>query len=288
MRPVGGLHSRLYASRSKYRLQRLLLTPSVRVVALVAAVSAASATAGAALLFWARSDGRLESGVSDAISEIMAQPEFTVTGVSLRGASAHLEREIGALLPAEFPVSAFSIDVKKIKRSIERLNVVESASVLIDPNGRIEISVVERSPVLIWRNGARLSLLGDGGMVIGETWNRNDYPALRLVAGTGADRAMSEALELYAALKPVGGMVRGLVRVGERRWDIVLDRSRRVLLPEDGPVQAANRLMELDRVDRILSREIALVDLRVPGRVKVRLTESGLQAMRADGASTVR
>ncbi len=288
MRPLGGFRPRPHASRSKYRIQRLLLTPSVRVVALVAAVSAASATAGAALLFWARSDGSLESRVSDAIGEIMAQPELTVTGVSLRGASAHLEREIGSLLPAEFPASAFSIDVKEIKRSIESLNVVESASVLIDPDGRIEISVVERSPVLIWRNGARLSLLGDGGLVIGETWNRNDYPALRLVAGTGADRAMSEALELYAALEPVGSAVRGLVRVGERRWDIVLDRSRRVLLPEDGPVQAANRLMELDRVDRILSREIALVDLRVSGRVKVRLTASGRRAMQSGEVSVVR
>lgn len=286
MRPVGGFRPRTHASRSKYRLQRLLLTPSVRVAALVTAVSAASATA--AFLLWESSDGRIANGVSTALSEIMAQPEFMVTGVSLRGASAHLEREIGALLPADFPASAFSIDVKKIKRSIESLNVIESASVLIDPNGRIEISVVERSPVLIWRNGARLSLLGDGGLVIGETWNRNDYPALRLVAGTGADRAMSEALELYAALEPAGGAVRGLVRVGERRWDVVLDRSRRVLLPEDGSVQAANRLMELDRVDRILSREIAIVDLRVPGRMKVRLTASGMQAMQAGEVSMVR
>ena len=286
MRSVGGFRSRQHASRSKYRLQRLLLTPSVRVAALVAAVSAASAAA--AFLLWERGDGRIASGVSAAIEEIMARPEFTVTGVSLHGASAHVEREIGALLPADFPESAFSVDVTEIKRSVESLNVIESASVLIDPNGRIEISVVERSPVLIWRNGARLSLLGDGGLVIGETWNRNDYPALRLVAGAGADRAMREALELYAALEPVGGAVRGLVRVGERRWDVILDRSQRVLLPEDGSVQAANRLMELDRVDRILSREIAVVDLRVPGRMKVRLTASGAQAMQAGEVSVVR
>ena len=286
MRPVGGFRSRQHASRSKYRLQRLLLTPSVRVAALVAAVSAASAAA--AFLFWERSDGKIASGVSAAIEEIMARPEFTVTGVSLHGASAHVEREIGALLPADFPESAFSVDVTEIKRSVESLNVIESASVLIDPNGRIEISVVERSPVLIWRNGTRLSLLGDGGLVIGETWNRNDYPALRLVAGAGADRAMREALELYAALEPVGGAVRGLVRVGERRWDVILDRSQRVLLPEDGSVQAANRLMELDKVDRILSREIAVVDLRVPGRMKVRLTASGAQAMQAGEVSVVR
>lgn len=286
MRPVGGFRPRTHASRSKYLLQRLLLTPSVRVAALVAAVFAASATA--AFLLWESGDGRIANGVSAALGEIMAQPEFMVTGVSLRGASAHVEREIGALLPADFPASAFSVDVKKIKRSIESLNVIESASVLIDPNGRIEISVVERSPVLIWRNGARLSLLGDGGLVIGETWNRNDYPALRLVAGTGADRAMSEALELYAALEPAGGAVRGLVRVGERRWDVVLDRSRRVQLPEDGSVQAANRLMELDRVDRILSREIAIVDLRVPGRMKVRLTASGIQAMQVGEVPVVR
>ena len=39
---------------------------------------------------------------------------------------------------------------------------------------------------------------------------------------------MLSALAILAAAGPVTGRVRGLVFVGERRWDIVLDRSYHV------------------------------------------------------------
>ena len=45
---------------------------------------------------------------------------------------------------------------------------------------------------------------------------------------------MAEALALIRAAgrRRWKGRVRGLVRVGERRWDVVLDREQRILLPE--------------------------------------------------------
>jgi hypothetical protein len=41
-----------------------------------------------------------------------------------------------------------------------------------------------------------------------------------------------EALALVAAARPAVPRLRGLVRMGERRWDLVLDRDQRILLPE--------------------------------------------------------
>ena len=66
---------------------------------------------------------------------------------------------------------------------------------------------------------------------------------------------MSESMTLAERL-------RGLVRMGERRWDLVLDRDQRILLPEDGAVEALERVIALDEAQDILSRDILQVDLR--------------------------
>ncbi|MDZ7909564.1 MAG: cell division protein FtsQ/DivIB [Gemmobacter sp.] len=45
--------------------------------------------------------------------------------------------------------------------------------------------------------------------------------------------------------------------MGERRWDIVLDRNQRILLPAKEPVRALERLLALDKAEDLLKRDIA-------------------------------
>ena len=44
--------------------------------------------------------------------------------------------------------------------------------------------------------------------------------------------------------------------MGERRWDVVLDRDQRILLPETGPVPALERVIALDKAEHLLDRDI--------------------------------
>jgi cell division protein FtsQ len=68
--------------------------------------------------------------------------------------------------------------------------------------------------------------------------------------------------------------VHGLVRVGERRWDLVLDREQRILLPERGAVQALERVIALENAEEVLTRDVMRVDLRLAQRPTVRMSES--------------
>ena len=47
-----------------------------------------------------------------------------------------------------------------------------------------------------------------------------------------------------------------------------------ILLPESEPEQALRVLIDLDRSDKLLSRDIVAVDLRLPDRVTVRQSDS--------------
>ena len=198
-----------------------------------------------------------------------------ISGATFQGASPHTETEIRALLPTRFPVSPFDINVNELKRDVEKLPAAISASVSLNPSGYIEIVVVERAPALIWRNEFDLLLLDSDGRVIGSALRRLDHPELTLVAGPGSDTAAPEAMQIVSAAKPIAEMIRGLVRVGERRWDVVLDRSRTIMLPEKNPVVALSKIIKRNDADGILSRSISVVDLRNPERMTVRLAENG-------------
>jgi cell division protein FtsQ len=75
---------------------------------------------------------------------------------------------------------------------------------------------------------------------------------------------VAEALALFAAAGPLGDRVRGLVRVGERRWDVVLDRDQRILLPETGAVQALEQVLALDAARTCSTATSCVVDMRLP------------------------
>ena len=101
--------------------------------------------------------------------------------------------------------------------------------------------------------------------------------AITLVESARPDHR-AEALALIDAAGPILPRLRGLERVGERRWDVVLDRGQRIKLPADGALQALERAIALDRAQDMLARDIAVVDLRHAARPVVRL---GLEAQNA-------
>jgi cell division protein FtsQ len=74
--------------------------------------------------------------------------------------------------------------------------------------------------------------------------------------------------------------------VGDRRWDLVLDRDQRVLLPETGAVAALERVIALDEAQQLFARDISLIDMRIPERPTVRVTPAGIAALQQINGQT--
>ena len=269
-------------SRVKYRVQRLLLAKSFAFFRRIFVAVAGVAVIAAGVLAWGGFDLRPNDIISQIQKEVKYNPEFMIGGVIVQGASPDTEKEIHALLPTRFPVSPFDIDVKTLKQEVEELPAAASASVSMNPSGYMEVLVIEHAPALIWRNELDLRLLDAEGRIIGSAGQRLDYPELTLVAGPGSDAAAHEAIQIMSTAQPIGKMIRGLVRVGERRWDIVLDRSRKIMLPEKEPVSALAKLINRNNTDGILSRAISAIDLRNPKRMTIRLSETETETEPAD------
>jgi cell division protein FtsQ len=147
---------------------------------------------------------------------------------------------------------------------------------MIRPGGVLEVRLTERVPVAVWRSAKGLSLLDASGHRVAGLESRADRDDLPLVAGEGADRAVTEALALIDAAGPAAPRLRGLMRMGERRWDMVLDRDQRIMLPQKNPVSALERLLAMNQTQDILARDIAAIDLRDGHKPVLRLNKSAI------------
>lgn len=267
-------------SRLTYRLQRLWLTPLFRRALLRGLPVALLLAVPAAWLADADRRAALAAQIADIRRQVETRPEFMVKLMAVEGASPGVDADIREMLPLDFPVSSFDLDLHRMRRSVEALDAVKTAQMRVRPGGILELEVVERVPAVVWRGPAGLELVDAQGHRVAALAGRGLRPDLPLIAGMGADRAVAEALQLIVAAAPIEDRLRGLERMGERRWDVVLDRDQRILLPAQDAVAALERVIALDGVSDMLGRDILSVDLRNPDRPTVRLAPDAVEEFR--------
>lgn len=260
----------------QYKMQRLWLTPHFRVLARVGLpVFLVSAALGLYLGNEERRAGWIAS-FAELREAFQNRPEFMVGLVSIEGASPELAEAIRGRIGLTLPMSSFEIDLDAVRARVEELDAVAKAEMRVRSGGVLQVQITEREPVLVWRVGDRLEMLDETGHRVAGLAARTDRPDLPLIAGEGADRVTAEALEILAAAQGILPRVRGLVRMGERRWDLVLDRNQRILLPAENAVAAMERLIALDKAEDLLARDVLSVDLRNEKRPTLRLAPFAL------------
>ena len=280
MRPLGTRYTNLHdpaPSRLSYRLMRFMLTPLLRRLVFYGIPGFVLALAVG--LYFADEEHRenLRAVADDVHRSIIERPEFKVSAAQISGAGPTLEEDIREVLPVDFPISSFSLDVQEMRKILVELDPVADASLQVR-DGILFIDVSERKPAFVWRKRDGLELLDETGHYVRSITARMDYPSLPLVAGEGADKNIAEARALLASAMPLADRLRGLIYVGERRWDLALDRNQRIMLPAEGAVQALEKVLILNDTQELLDRAISVVDMRLSERPTLRLN---------DGASSV-
>lgn len=256
-----------------YRFQRLMLTPFFR---LILRVGVPFAFVFGLVTAYVGNDERQEKimmFVNDVRNQIETRPEFMVELLAIEGASDSVEEDIREIFPFDFPASSFDIDIDHVHEMITGLPAVRSADVRIRRGGTMVVAVSERVPVAVWRTWDELALVDAEGFAVDEVSSRSVRADLPVIAGEGANEDVPGALAVLEAAAPLGQRVLGLVRMGERRWDVVLDNEQRILLPEEGAVRAFERVLVLNQTQDMLERDLTIVDMRLAGRPTVRLNQ---------------
>ncbi|RCW79719.1 cell division protein FtsQ/DivIB [Paracoccus lutimaris] len=265
-------------SRLAYRLNRMMLRPIVRRLVHIGIPAFLAALVAGIWLSDETRRANLTGGIDGIVDKVQHREAFMVKMMTIEGASPVVDKGLRAMVPVDLPASSFDIDLDTLRERVLKLDAVEAVDLRIKPGGILSAVVTERVPVVMWRHARGIELLDKTGHRVASATSREVRGDLPIIAGEGADRAAAEALALIDAAGPILPRLRGLERVGERRWDVVLDRGQRIKLPAEDALQALERAIALDRAQSMLDRDIAVIDLRHAARPVVRL---GLEAQNA-------
>ncbi|HUA76916.1 MAG TPA: cell division protein FtsQ/DivIB [Acetobacteraceae bacterium] len=247
----------------------LLRRQKGRLRALAFITAAAGVVLGFSALVRASDPGSSLVSLREHMGQVAAVAGLRVRHVVIRGrhnTPAPLLREAIGITPGE-PILSFSLSQTRAR--IESLAWVRSAVVERRLPDTVLIVLTEKRPFALWQHDGQFSVIDRDG----DTVTERDVRAFRdlpLVVGPGAPSHAAELFDALQSLPGIGKRVAAAVRVGERRWNLVLKDGTTVELPDDHAAVALTRLAALDAKYALLDRPLAVVDMRLGDRLVLR------------------
>ncbi|MGN1078926.1 MAG: cell division protein FtsQ/DivIB [Alphaproteobacteria bacterium] len=200
--------------------------------------------------------------------------DLRLAEVYVRGRNKTTQKELLDVLKVERGMPITAVDIQKSRQDIQRLPWVKTVHIERRLPHILYIRLTERTPVAVWQNKNRYRPVDSDGQPV-ETFVKK-LDGLPLVLGADAPERTPDLLAFLAQEPELNKRVKAAVRVGRRRWNVLLDdidKGVTIRLPEKDPAAAWGRLANLNRTQGLLSRKITMVDLRQPDKLIVHLED---------------
>jgi cell division protein FtsQ len=164
------------------------------------------------------------------------------------------------------------VNVSAIRDRLLQFGWVKDARVSRRLPDTLVIDIVERKPAALWQSQGQLALIDSEGVVLDRV-PVDRMPDLPLLIGAGANGQEQELQRLMADVPTLKPQLASATWVGGRRWDLNFQSGETVALPE-GEEEARTALVHFAKMDKssgLLGRGIVRFDLRIPGKMIVRL-----------------
>jgi cell division protein FtsQ len=219
----------------------------------------------------------LTSALSDTRNALANSAGFRITSVAINGRKQLTQDEVLAIGGVNGRSSLLFLDPEAVRDRLKANPWIADATVLKLYPGQLQIDIVERSAFALWQQDGRLSVIADDGAVLQPYLSRR-FIKLPLVVGKGAATRARDFLALLDRYPQVRSATKAVIFVGERRWNLRLKDGLDIRLPENDVGNALATLSTLDKEDRLFSRDIVAVDLRLPDRLTVQLSDDAAKA----------
>ncbi|MEX0841494.1 MAG: cell division protein FtsQ/DivIB [Xanthobacteraceae bacterium] len=212
---------------------------------------------------------------------------FRIAAITLAGQKQLSREDILASAGITGRSSLLFLDAETTRQRLKTNPWVAEATVLKLFPDQLQIRVTERQAFAVWQKDRRLFVIADDGTVL-EPYVAQRFTNLPLVVGVGAESRAKGFLALIGRYPELRDKISASILVAERRWNLRLKNGIDVRLPETGVERALDKLVELDHENKLLSRDVTVIDLRLPDRVTVRLSEAAArereEALKAQAA----
>lgn len=207
-----------------------------------------------------------------ALGEAIGRAGFTVKRVDVVGIHHMDSAPVYRIALDQQSMAMPLVDVSDIRQQLLHFGWVKDARVSRRLPDTLVVDIVERQPAALWQDSDKLALIDSDGVVIDRV-SVTQMPDLPLLVGAGAnlhERELNRLLDAAPTLKP---QLVSASWVGGRRWDLTLQTGETIALPEGETAakSALTKFADLDKSTGLLGRGLLRFDLRLPGKMIVRL-----------------
>jgi cell division protein FtsQ len=217
------------------------------------------------------------AALSDTRNALANAAGFRITSVTINGRKQLTQDEVLAIGGVNGRSSLLFLDAASVRDSLKANPWIADATVLKLYPGALQINITERQPFALWQENGKLSVIADDGAVL-EPYVTRRFASLPLVVGKGAETRARDFLALVAKYPAVNSQLKAAIFVGERRWNLRFKDGLDIRLPETDVGNALAALGKYDREDKLFSRDITAIDMRLPDRLTVRLSDEAAKA----------
>jgi cell division protein FtsQ len=230
--------------------------------------------------------------------EAVGSAGFRVDGYQIVGLKQMDRKLVDAVVIEELRRAAASagktkpaqplVDVTRIRERLLRFGWVRDARVSRRLPDTLVIDIVERTPSALWQDRQRLALIDSDGVVLDRV-KIDNMPDLPLVIGPGANARVSELKAILADSPTMQAQLASATWIGGRRWDLSFQSGEIVALPEGEQAARAAlaKFAKADRSNGLLGRGLVRFDLRIPGKMIVRLPRAPGEPIQPEITQTV-
>ncbi len=165
--------------------------------------------------------------------------------------------------------SLLRFDAAAARARLEEVPWVETAIVERRLPDVIYVKLIEHRPLALWQNEGKFALIDPKGAVILPEAT-SQFARLPIVIGKDAPPHAESLLLLLATEPTLAARVSAAVRLGDRRWNLIMDNGVEIRLPEEEAELAWARVAAADRDRKLLARDVQMIDLRMPDRMIIR------------------
>ncbi len=239
---------------------RISLLKRAKIAVISLLLIAAASTIGVAMMDQER--------LKHDLLKLTADAGLTLEVVQLHG-RAHTPRET-LLKVANLKIGdpILGINLRELHSKINKIGWVEDIAVERRLPSIIRISLRERIPIAMLQNDGKHKLIDRSGAII-DGADPSQFTHLTVVAGKNAAPHAAAILSILKTEPELFSEIWAVSYKSQRRWDVHLKNGMVVRLPEIDPVSAWSRLAMIERKRSITSRDLAVIDLRVPNQLVV-------------------
>lgn len=228
---------------------------------------------------------------SDKIFGATAKSGYSVQNMFIEGRKRTPMKEINEALDVNKGDSILRLKLEEMRERLEKIESIKYATIERALPDTLYVRIEEREPVAIWQYKGKKSLIDDKGVVMSGL-DITPYKSLPLIVGEGAPQNVASLMELLNSQPELAKRFTAAVWVGDRRWNMKLKAASseaediEVQLPEEDYLAAWKKLAELEQKEKLLDRDVKVIDLRIEGRLFIKLPENEIKAKPTNAKDT--